>query len=333
MALVKGGWLTLLVTLLGLSLTSPAFSATTYDVSIDTFAVEGSTGQLAFDFTSNNGGANKVDILNFSTDGTLGLPETQGGLVEGDLILGLNPAPFSRINDQFFFNELVLHFVSFGKSITFTLQLTENSPGSGQLPDEFALFLLNASGRPVFTTSDPLGPNALFAITIPGVPGGTLEVFRPTTFQPPSTLQIIVPPINQPPDCRRAVPSVSNLWPPHHEFRPVNIMGVLDPDEDPINITIDSIFQDEPVKENGTGSGNTCPDATGVGTDTAQVRAERAGSPEVPGDGRVYHISFTASDGKGGTCTGKVTVCVPHDQSQEHVCVDQGSLFNSTVCP
>ena len=130
-----------------------------------------------------------------------------------------------------------------------------------------------------------------------------------------------------------AAPSAAELWPPNHQFVPVTIGGVTDPDGDEVSITIDSIRQDEPVKEAGTGSGNTCPDGRGVGTDTARVRSERAGNPKVPGDGRVYHIAFTADDGMGGTCTGEVTVCVPHDQRPGHVCVDQGPLFDSTVCP
>src|SRR6185312_8230123 len=78
-------------------------------------------------------------------------------------------------------------------------------------------------------------------------------------------------------------------------------------------------------------SGNTTPDASGVGTSTAQVRAERQG----PADGRVYHIFYTASDAKpssnSGTCTGQVLVSVPHDQT--HAAVDQGALYDSTVMP
>jgi hypothetical protein len=132
---------------------------------------------------------------------------------------------------------------------------------------------------------------------------------------------------NQPPDCTSAVPSIPELWPPNHKMVPINILGVTDPNQDPVTITINSILQDEPVR--GGGSGNTCPDASGVGTNTAQVRAERAGT----GNGRVYHISFTADDGRGGTCTGEVTVCVPHDQGRGSECVDGGPRFDSTVCP
>ena len=111
---------------------------------------------------------------------------------------------------------------------------------------------------------------------------------------------------NVPPDCDNAGPSQDILWPPNHKFHSINVVGVTDADGDTVIINIDSISQDEPV--NGKGDGNTSPDGQGVGTDTAEVRAERSGTKKAPGDGRVYHISFTASDGNGGSCSGEVTV-------------------------
>jgi hypothetical protein len=132
-------------------------------------------------------------------------------------------------------------------------------------------------------------------------------------------------PPNNPPDCSKVYPSKTSLWPPNHKFVKVNVLGVTDPDGDPITIRIDSIFQDEPV--NGKGDGNTSPDGQGIGTSSAEVRAERQGS----GNGRVYHIGFTADDGKGGTCSGVVLVGVPKSQGKKGGPVDDGALFNSTV--
>lgn len=143
-------------------------------------------------------------------------------------------------------------------------------------------------------------------------------ILQPTVFGPP----------NEPPDCT-AVAAPDLLWPPNHKFVEVSVVGVTDPDGDPVTITIDSIFQDEPV--NGTSDGNTSPDGQGVGTVTAEVRAERAGDPNVPGDGRVYHIGFSAEDGNGGACSGEVLVGVPHDQGNGSVPVDGGPLYDSTV--
>lgn len=130
-------------------------------------------------------------------------------------------------------------------------------------------------------------------------------------------------PTNEPPDCSQAYPNTSTLWPPNHLFVPVVVMGVTDPDEDPVAITIDSIWQDEPVDT--FGDGRFTPDGMGVGTATASVRAERSGTA----DGRVYHVSFTAADGQGGTCSGVVQVSMPHDQNRP--AVDGGALYDSTL--
>ncbi len=129
---------------------------------------------------------------------------------------------------------------------------------------------------------------------------------------------------NLKPDCDGATASPDTLWSPNHQFEEITV-DVTDPDGDPVTVTVDSIFQDEPVLDEGTG--NTCPDGQGVGTSTAEVRAERDGNA----NGRVYHIGFTADDGRGGTCTGEVQVGVPHDQSGTPP-VDDGALHDSTGC-
>jgi hypothetical protein len=136
--------------------------------------------------------------------------------------------------------------------------------------------------------------------------------------------------VDQCPDCSHAAATVATIWPPNHELVPVGVQGVTDPQGQSTTIRVDCITQDEPT--NTVGDGNTCPDADGVGTPTAQVRAERTGSNKVPGDGRVYHIAFTAMDPDGYSCTGEVTSCVPHDQGAGAACVDQGKLYDSLVC-
>ncbi|MBI3990275.1 MAG: hypothetical protein HY347_11745 [candidate division NC10 bacterium] len=71
------------------------------------------------------------------------------------------------------------------------------------------------------------------------------------------------------------------------------------------------------------GAGDTSPDAVLQG-DQVLLRAERAGT----GNGRVYQVTFTADDHISGSCTGTVTVCVPHDR-RDPFCVDDGQLYNS----
>ncbi len=126
---------------------------------------------------------------------------------------------------------------------------------------------------------------------------------------------------NRPPDCSKAKANPDTLWPPNHKFRAISITGITDPDGDNINIQATSIRQDEPV--NGLGDGDKSPDGI---LQPLQVRSERSGL----GNGRVYHIGFTASDGKGEECAGTVTVCVPHDQRIDTKCVDEGPLYDST---
>ena len=133
------------------------------------------------------------------------------------------------------------------------------------------------------------------------------------------------PPSNSGPDCSGARPSVERVWPPDHRKVLVRIVGVTDPDGDPVPIRIDRVMQDEPADEYG--AGNTCPDGGGVGTPTALIRAERSGG----GNGRVYTIYFTATDGRGGNCQGSVQVSVPHDESGG-AAIDDGPGYDSSVC-
>lgn len=127
--------------------------------------------------------------------------------------------------------------------------------------------------------------------------------------------------LNAAPSCGAAFARPAVLWPPNGRLVPISILGVTDPDGDAVTIEITSIHQDEQLTRAGQ------PDATGVGTGIPRVRAARAGK----GDGRVYHLSFEASDSLGATCTGTVTVCVPHDQGRRgRACGDGGALVDST---
>ncbi len=132
---------------------------------------------------------------------------------------------------------------------------------------------------------------------------------------------------NKPPDCSGAYPDPSTLWPPNHKMVKVAVTGVTDPDGDAVMVMVTAVTQDEPL--NGLGDGDTSPDGK-INTDgTVDLRAERAGTKKVPGNGRVYHVGFMAEDSMGGKCAGTVSVCVPHDQGQGSVCIDGGPLYDS----
>ena len=92
-----------------------------------------------------------------------------------------------------------------------------------------------------------------------------------------------------------------------------------------VTLNVTGVTQDEPTS--GLGDGDSSPDAVilaGDPPDTVLIRAERAGN----GNGRVYTLSFTASDGF-ESCTGSVSVEVPH--SRKSTPIDDGQAFDSTV--
>jgi hypothetical protein len=104
----------------------------------------------------------------------------------------------------------------------------------------------------------------------------------------------------------------------------LSFTGITDPDGDPVTIEIDSITQDEPVDAPGDQDGTTKPDGLGLGTGIARIRAER----DETLDGRVYHISYTAGDPRGGLCRGSFLVRVP--KTRTAIAADSGQVFDST---
>jgi len=178
-------------------------------------------------------------------------------------------------------------------------------------------FLRNTGG--VFTTIDVPGATHSEAWGI-NATGQIVGWFNDST----GTHGYLATPVNASPVCIAALAFPAVLGSPNHQFVPIVVMGVTDPDGDAVTITVTGVTQDEPV--NAKGDGNTSPDAV-IEAGAALVRAERSGK----GDGRVYEVSFKADDGKGGSCTGKVTVGVPHSLGKGLTAIDDGQLYDSTV--
>ena len=131
----------------------------TFNVSINTTPLAGMSGFFAFDLL---GGSplqgNTATISAFATTGVLGVSSTSGD-VSGSLT-----SPPLVLTTSEFFNEF-LQGVTFGSGLTtFDLTLSSNFT-MGSTPDSFSFFLLDSTFTP-FTTSDPTGANALFAIDI-----------------------------------------------------------------------------------------------------------------------------------------------------------------------
>jgi Tol biopolymer transport system component len=119
-------------------------------------------------------------------------------------------------------------------------------------------------------------------------------------------------PIDRPPDCSAAAASRPVLTTNNHRLVPIGVAGVTDPDGDPVTLSVDGITQDEPVRGRGDA---TSPEAVDEGDGEVRLRAER--NPQ--GDGRVYRIAFTATDGRGGSCSGTATVGVPRHRKKPAV--------------
>jgi len=105
----------------------------------------------------------------------------------------------------------------------------------------------------------------------------------------------------------------SVLWPPNHKFHDIVASVTVSDECDPeAGFTLVSIESDE--SPNGRGDGNTPQDirdaSYGEPDLTFALRAERQGG----GDGRVYTITYRATDAAGNEALGTAEVRVPHDR-------------------
>ncbi|MEA2235172.1 MAG: hypothetical protein QOD83_4988 [Solirubrobacteraceae bacterium] len=112
---------------------------------------------------------------------------------------------------------------------------------------------------------------------------------------------------NRSPDCSAVHASSTLLAPPADGgFRRVEVLGATDPDPgDELSVWVTSVRQDERVIGRGD---RTAPDAMSSPTSGwTYLRHERSRY----GDGRVYFLSYYATDHRGGSCSGQLRVGVP----------------------
>ena len=157
--------------------------------------------------------------------------------------------------------------------------------------------------------------------------GGALTLKSPPTVAAGGSPHAVAvgplsPVSNRPPDCSGVHADPGTLFPAtRDQLKTVTLSGASDPDGDPVSFHIDGVSQDEPV----TGPGDdTSPDAeltaAGANSNQVKVRAER----NRLGNGRVYRIAYTVSDGEGGTCSRTTAntnskVAVPRKKGQTAV--------------
>jgi hypothetical protein len=168
------------------------------------------------------------------------------------------------------------------------------------------------TATPTFTTPsvNSCGVSLTFRLTVNDGFGGTAF----------DDVVIHVKNVGSPPNISCARPSDCELWPPNHQLECIKIEGVTSQGSG-VTITITGVTQDEPT--NGLGDGDTPIDAFIKPNGTVLLRSERKGN----GDGRVYRVSFTATNAA-GSASGVVKVKVP--KSKNSGAVEGSAVYIST---
>jgi hypothetical protein len=100
----------------------------------------------------------------------------------------------------------------------------------------------------------------------------------------------------------------SRLWPPNHKYVTVQATVTVSDNAGPAPaVTLLSVTSNEPDDAPGGADGNTRNDIVTVDQDTFRLRAERSET----GTGRVYTITYRATDTCGNSVVGSATVSVP----------------------
>jgi len=99
------------------------------------------------------------------------------------------------------------------------------------------------------------------------------------------------------------------MWPPNHKYVDVETVVTVYDAVDP-SPTLELVSATSNEADNGKGDGNTVDDIIIVGNTMFKLRAERSGT----GQGRVYTITYRATDASGNSAEASITVPVPHNK-------------------
>ncbi|HMC82246.1 MAG TPA: HYR domain-containing protein, partial [Candidatus Polarisedimenticolia bacterium] len=104
------------------------------------------------------------------------------------------------------------------------------------------------------------------------------------------------------------------LYPPNHRMEDITATVAASDNCGTPSISLLNAFSFEPDDAIGNGDGNTINDIQGASIGSADfnfsLRAERLGT----GQGRIYQVEYTATDGSGNVTTATASAFVPHDQ-------------------
>ncbi len=115
------------------------------------------------------------------------------------------------------------------------------------------------------------------------------------------------------------------LWPPNHRYHTISVSdcieSVTDLCDSAPTISVISVASDEGEDLRGDGDGDRMSDIIITCPDTVRLRAERDGN----GNGRIYSITYAATDNSGNRSTAVCHVYVPHDNSGKPATEGPGS--------
>jgi hypothetical protein len=139
------------------------------------------------------------------------------------------------------------------------------------------------------------------------IPGGTQADYERALDE---IFAIIETPVDNVPPIVTLTATPNVLWPPNHKMIKIEVQKTVTDNLDPApKVELVGVTTTEPF--DAQGSGNTDGDIE-VRTDgSIHVRAERSGSS----NGRIYTITYKATDASGNIGYGSVDVRVPKSQS------------------
>jgi endo-1,4-beta-xylanase len=192
--------------------------------------------------------------------------------------------------------------------------------------NDITAFGADSSGLATFEVRHPLcsadtahdfclssGSRVGFDIVYQSGNGATFGGFPTSSFSDQSGFgDLIIAPVDTTPPTLTVFATPSVLWPPSHRLVPISVSVSASDDSGSVSVVLVSITSNEP--DEGLGDGDTANDVEqadfGAFDADFLLRAERSGT----GSGRVYTITYEATDPSGNTTTASAAVTVPVSQ-------------------
>jgi hypothetical protein len=233
---------------------------------------------------------------------------------------------------------------SASQSATLTVQAptaTTDPPDQTVCKGATANFSTTASGTGPFHYAWTLdgvpynGDSASISIATGSLSSGNHNVTVTTSGTCGSASQSATLTVGSPPVITLSTNDI-RVWPPKHHYRTFNVSDFVASasgcDGDLTNsVVIVSVHSDEAEENPGGGDGNTLNDIViAANCKSVQLRAERDSNL----NGRVYTITFRATDSQGNTTTATATVSVPLTSSSGSAVNGPGPGYTVTsACP